>query len=124
MIRTLLIASAFLAASGSVFAQDGYGRVVSVEPYVSVAFGSSRHDGFRVVYESGGRHYWTHMPSYPDYVIAVPPPHRVHYIDHYTPQYKRHYKHHDKHWRDDRRDWDDRHDGWRGHREHRRHDDD
>lgn len=114
MFRKLLIATALVAASGSAFAHGGpgYGRVVSVEPHISFSFGTGRHDGFRVVYESGGRHYWTHSAYRPNHVIVVPPPHRVHVIHHYAP----HYKHHNKHWRDDdRRGWDDR-------RHDRRHD--
>lgn len=120
MFRKLLIAAALVAASASATAHDryGYGRVVSVEPYVSIAFGTGRHDGFRVVYESGGRHYWTHTPYYPGRVIVVPPPHRVHVIHHYRP-YPKH--HHHRHWRDDRRGsderrgWDDRrHEHWHG----------
>lgn len=118
MFRKLLIATALLAASGSVFAHGsyGHGRVVSVEPYISFAFGSGRHDGFRVVYESGGRHYWTHNAYHPGHVIVVPPPHRVHHIHHYAPKVKHHYKHHRKHWRDDdHRGRDDRrHDHRRG----------
>ena len=114
MLRKLLIATALVAASGSAFAHDGpgYGRVVSVEPYVSFTFGTGRHDGFRVVYESGGRHYWTHSTYYPGPVIVVPPPHQVHYIHHYVPKVK-HHKHHRKHWRDDD---DDDHDDWNDHR--------
>lgn len=118
MFRKLLIATALVAASGSVFAHGGagYGRVVSVEPHISFSFGSGRHDGFRVVYESGGRHYWTHSAYYPGHVIVMPPTHRVQVIHHYVPQVKHHYKHPNKHWRDDdRRGWDDR-------RHDRRHD--
>lgn len=118
MFRKLLIATALIAASGSAFAYGGhgYGRVVSVEPHISFSFGTGRHDGFRVVYESGGRHYWTHSTYHPGHVIVMPPPHRVHYIHHYVPQVKHHHKHHNKHWRgDDRRGWDDR-------RHDRRHD--
>ncbi|MFN3544136.1 MAG: hypothetical protein ACK4UX_04715 [Thiobacillus sp.] len=123
MFRKFLIATALIAASGGALAHGGpsYGRVVSVEPYVSIAFGTGRHDGFRVVYESGGRHYWTHSAYYPGNVIVVPPPHQVHYIHHYVPHSKPHPKHHHRHWRgDDRRGWDDR-GGWDDPRhEHRR----
>lgn len=116
MFRKLLIATALVAASGSAFAHGGpnYGRVVSVEPYVSVAFGTGRHDGFRVVYESGGRDYWTHSAYYPREVIVVPPPRRVHVVHYYVP----HVKHHrNKHWRDDdRRGWDGRRDRRHDHR--------
>jgi hypothetical protein len=120
MLRKLLIATALVAASGGAFAHGGYGRVVSVEPYISFAFGTGRHDGFRVVYESGGRHYWTHSPYYPGQVIVVPPPHQVHYIHHYVPKVKHHYKHHRKHWRDDE---DDGHGDWNGRHHGSRHGD-
>lgn len=106
MFRKCLIATALVVASGSAFAYDdhGYGRVVSVEPHVSFSFGSGRHDGFRVVYESGDRHYWTYSPYHPGPVIVVPPPHRVHHIHHYVPKHKHHHKHHPRHWRDDDHD--------------------
>jgi hypothetical protein len=109
MLRTLLIAAALLTASGTVFAHDGYGRVVSVEPHVVISFGTPYPDGFRVLYESGGARYWTHTATYPDRVIALPPPYRV----------ERHYR---RDWDD--RGWDRRHDDWRDRRHERRHHDD
>lgn len=113
MLRTLLIATTLLAASGSAFAHggSGYGRVVTVEPHFSISFGSRHHDGFRVLYESGGSRYWTHTPYHPGHVIVLPPPHRVTHVHHY---------------RDPGRGWDkrrdDRHDGWRDDRRGHRHD--
>lgn len=118
MLRTLLTATALLAASGTALAHNdyAYGRVITVEPRVSVSFGTGYHDGFRVLYESGGTRYWTHTPRHPGHVIVLPPPHRVTHVQHY-----RDYGYRDggRGW-DDRRDWDDRHDGWRDdRREHR-----
>ena len=127
MLRTLLIATALLAASGTAIARDDYGHgpVVSVEPNFTVSFGTRHHDGFRVLYESGGARYWTHSPYHPGQVIVLPPPQRVTHVRHY-----RDYGHRDygRGW-DDRRGWKDRHDGWRDdrrehrsdRREHRRH---
>lgn len=111
MLRTLLLATALLSTSGTALAHNdhGYGRVVSVEPQFSIAFGSRHHDGFRVLYESGGTRYWTYTPHHPGPVIVLPPPHyRVQPV----------YYHHDY-----GRGWDDRRDDWgdHGRRGHRRH---
>ncbi|PKO70531.1 MAG: hypothetical protein CVU23_06425 [Betaproteobacteria bacterium HGW-Betaproteobacteria-17] len=123
MLRTLLIASTLLAASGTAMARGdyGHGRVVSVEPNFVISFGTRHHDGFRVLVESGGARYWTHSPYHPGQVIALPPPHRVTYVQPY--------RGHERGW--DKR-WDNRRDGWRDdrrghrsdhrdHRDHRRH---
>ena len=127
MLRTLLIATALVAASGTAIARDdyGHGRVVSVEPNFTISFGTRHHDGFRVLYESGGARYWTHSPHHPGHVIVLPPPHRVTHVRHYRDYGYRDYGHG---W-DDRRDWKDRHDGRRDdrrehhsdRRDHRRH---
>jgi hypothetical protein len=127
MLRTLLIATALLAASGTAIARDdyGHGRVVSVEPNITISFGTPHHDGFRVLYESGGSRYWTHSPYHPGHVIVLPPPHRVTHVRHYRDYGYRDYE---RGW-DDRRDWKDRHDGRRDdrrehhsdRRDHRRH---
>jgi hypothetical protein len=116
MLRTLLIATALLAASGTAIARSdyGHGRVVSVEPHFVISFGTRHHDGFRVLYESGGARYWMHTPYRPGPVIVLPPPHRVTYVPHYR----------DYGYRDYGRGWDDRRDnrrdGWRDdRREHR-----
>ena len=55
MLRKLLIATTLLTASGAALAHGsyGYGGVASFEP-LSVSFGTGYHDGFRVLYESGG----------------------------------------------------------------------
>jgi hypothetical protein len=104
MIRNLLLAAALVGASGAALAHyDGYGRVIAVEPRLSISFGTGYYDGFRVLYESGGQRYWTYAPRHPGHVIVLPPAHRVHPIHD-------HRRHHD--W-DGRRGWDDRR-GWDG----------
>ncbi|HQS81802.1 MAG TPA: hypothetical protein PKV42_04995 [Thiobacillus sp.] len=116
MLRTLLIATALVAASGTAIARDdyGHGRVVSVEPNFTISFGTRHHDGFRVLYESGGARYWTHSPYHPGHVIVLPPPHRVTHVRHYRDYGYRDYGYRDYgHGWDDRRDWKDRHDGRR-----------
>lgn len=114
MLRKLILAAGMLAASGAAFAYDGHGRhhgrVISVEPSVSISFGNPYHDGFRVQYESGGRHYWTHSPYHPGPVIVVPS-HQVRHVYHHR-GWDKHHRGWDKdRWdRHDRRDWrDDRH---------------
>jgi hypothetical protein len=124
MLRTFLLATAMLAASGTALAHgdNGYGRVVSVEPHFVISFGTRQPDGFRVLYESGGNRYWTHTSYYPGPSIVLPTVYRA------QPVYYS---------RDHRRDWDERgwghrrddRDGWRGvrrqhRREYRHHDDD
>ncbi len=127
MLRTLLIATALLVASGTALARDGrhdYGRVISVEPSFNISFGTRHYDGFRVQYESGGRHYWTHTPYHPGHRVVLPSRHYTHsaygYQDRDGYEQNRHYA---KGYREDRHDnrHDDRHDR-RGHRESRRHD--
>lgn len=119
MLRTLLITTALLTASGAALAHSdaGYGRVVAVEPHVSISFGTGYYDGFRVLYESGGSHYWTYTPRYPGDVIMLPPPHRVRHVHRY--------RDYGRGW-DNRGGWGDRQDGGRDDRrehgrEHRRH---
>lgn len=110
MLRKSLIAVALLAASTGAMAGGDYvyGRVVSVEPHFSISFGSGSRDGYRIMYEVGGHHYWTHSHRRPGHVIWVPRPvaHPIHHHKH---------KHHHRHGCDDRRHdgWDDREDGWR-----------
>ncbi|MHB1215428.1 MAG: hypothetical protein ACYCY9_10605 [Thiobacillus sp.] len=115
MLRTLLIATALLAASGTALAHgdDGRGRVISVEPHFVISFGTRHPDGFRVLYESGGARYWTHTQSRPGRVIVLPPPYRV--------MHEQHYRNNGRGW-DSRRGWDDDHGrrGWDGRREHYR----
>lgn len=119
MIRKLLITAAFVTAgaSGAALAHggSGYGRVIAVEPRVSVSFGTGYYDGFRVLFDSGGQRYWTHTPHRPGPMIVLPPAYRMHPVHPHTVRH-----HHD--W-DERRGWrgDDRHD--RRHDRHDRHDD-
>lgn len=115
MLRTLLLATALLTASGTALAHGdyGYGRVVSVEPQFALSFGTRHHDGFRVLYESGGTRYWTHTPYHPGHVIVLPQHH--HRVTHVH-----HYRDYGRGW-DDRHDWrDDRREHRRGHRHHGR----
>lgn len=51
MLRTLLLATALVASSGTALAHSdyGYGRAVSVEPHFSISFGTRHHDGPRPV---------------------------------------------------------------------------
>lgn len=120
MLRTLLIATALLTTSGAALASGGYGhgRVISVEPHFSISFGTRHHDGFRIMYESGGHHYWTHSYHRPGHHIVLPPRHRVYYGH---PGHHYGWKGHDKHyWKGHRDDWhDDRRDRRRDHRDHR-----
>ncbi len=118
MLRTLLIAAALLSASGAAMAHSGnYGRVISVEPHFSISFGTRHHDGFRVLYESGGDHYWAYTPYRPRHTIVLPPRHQVHHVYHYRDYGRGGDKRHkgDRY----RNDWDD--DSRDKHRDHRRH---
>lgn len=109
MLRKSLIAIALLGASTAAMASDDriYARVVTVEPQFVFSFGSRHHDGFRVRYEVGGQHYWTHSHHHPGQVIWVAPPPRY-YGHHPRHHYKRHYKHHPRYGHGYRHDgWDD-----------------
>ena len=114
MIRTLLIAATLLTASGAALAHNdiAYGRVIEVEPRVSFSFGTGYHDGFRVLYESGGQRYWTYAPRHPGHVIMLPPGHRMHHV---------HHQRHRDRW-EKRSDWDDHRDDRRDWRDDRRYD--
>lgn len=96
MLRKPLIATVLLAASGSVMAHGDYvyGRVVAVEPNFYISFGSGGYYGYRILYESGGRRYWTHSHRHPGHVILVPQPvvYRIHHHEHHH----RHGRHHDR----------------------------
>ncbi len=108
MLRKSLIAVALLAASSGAMADDDYvyGRVVTVEPSFSISFGSgSHHDGYRVMYEVGGRHYWTHSHDHPGEVIWVQRP-PGHYVHHHKHHYKGHHGHGKRH-HGRGHDWDD-----------------
>ena len=116
MFRNSLIAVALLAASTGVLADyddDGhvYGRVVTVEPNFVISFSGGRYpDGFRVLYEVGGRQYWTRSHYRPEHVIWVPRPvgyygYPVRYYDH-DGWRRGHWKRHDRD--DDHGDYDRR----------------
>ncbi len=118
MLPKLLLAAALLASSATVLAHDDrYGRVVTVEPHFSISFGTRHHDGFRVLYESGGSRYWTHTHHHPGRVIVLP--------EHRHVEHVHHYREHDRGW-DERRYWHDRDDhhhrhGKPRHHKHHRH---
>lgn len=112
MIRKLLIAATFASVglSGAAFAHGhhGHGRVIEVQPRVSIAVGSGYYDGFRVLFESGGQRYWTHTAYRPGPVIVLPPRHRWYPAHSYTARSghgwkdthardTRHERHHDRH---------------------------
>lgn len=114
MLRKSLFAVALLAASAGAMAHDDYvyGRVVTVEPHFSISFGSGGyHDGFRILYDVGGRHYWTHSRHHPGHTIWVPRP-ASHHVHHHKHRHERHYRYE----RDGR--WDDRRGDHRGNRGH------
>lgn len=112
MFRILLLTGALLTASGTVLAHGTpvYGRVIQVEPRLSVSFGTGRYDGFRVRYESGGNRYWTHTTYRPGPTILVPQ---------YVPvtHVPRYHSDHGRGW-NDRRSW---HDGRGEHPSRHRH---
>lgn len=108
MLRKSLIAIALLGASATAMASDDriYARVVTVEPQFVFSFGSRHHDGFRVMYEIGGHHYWTHSHHHPGRVIWVESPPRYYGHPpghHYKHHYKRHHRGHGR----GHDDWDD-----------------
>ncbi len=118
MLRTLLLTGALLTASGTALAHGGapvYGRVIQVQPSVSVSFGTGRYDGFRVLYERGGNRYWTHAMYRPGPTILVPQYVPVTYAPRYAPD-------HGRGWNDHRGRHDDRRDHpSRGHPSRDRH---
>lgn len=127
MLGKTLIASCLLVASSAALAGHDYvsGRVIRVEPSLSLSFSSgNHHNGFRVLYESGGRHYWTHSDYYPRDVIYVPRPvyvEPVYYGDRGRHHRRGHHRHHDWHPHHRHHDWHGHHrygDGWRHHRGH------
>lgn len=81
MLRTFLIATALLTASGTALARDSYhyGHVVAPQPHLSVTLSSGHHDSYPVVYGSGSRHYTAPRSYYPSHYVAVPPHHGGHY---------------------------------------------
>lgn len=112
MLRKTLTAAALLIASTSALANDGYvyGRVITVEPSFSISFGGGRHnDGYRVLYETGGEHYWTHSHIRPREVIYVPRPVYVQPVNYSSYSHGDDWRHHGGHGRKDHRS------GWRDH---------
>ncbi len=126
MLRKALLAAGLLAVSTGALADRVYARVVTVEPNIVISYsGGGRHDGFRVLYEFGGRNYWTVSPVYPGPYVWVPGP--VYAEPAYYGPPRSYWGYNDG-WRWDRREWD-RHDwdrrGWGrrdGGRDHDDHD--
>lgn len=121
--RTFFAGLLTLASTSTALAHGGYyddyvdARVIRVEPHVSFSYGNwGGDDAFRILYEWGGNHYWTHGPRHPGGWIRVRPPRIVHHY-HTAPHY--YYWHDRRHdWRHEHRhDWrhEGRHDGHRGH---------
>lgn len=117
--RTLFAGLLALASTAPALASGGYyddyvdARVIRVEPHLSFSYSNwGGDDAFRILYEWGGNHYWTHGPRHPGRVIRVRPPRVVH---HYYQPYYRYERHHE--YRHDRRH-DDLHDGHRGRGRH------
>ncbi len=112
-IALLALSAAFSAPSWADWDHDrGYGRVIRVEPAVSIGF----HDGrnhFQILYEFGGERYWIYADAYPGPWIAVP-----------APRYVYPYRWDNRYYAPHR--WDlgrHRHDGWgEGHWRHGDHD--
>lgn len=115
MLSKTLLAAGLLIASGSAMANDGYvyGRVITVEPRITINLGGARHyEGFRVLYETDGERYWTHSHTRPRNVIYVPRPvnvQPVYYSNHARRNEGGHYGWHNR---------DDHRSEWRGHDRH------
>jgi hypothetical protein len=86
-----------------------YGRVIRVEPAVSIGFHGGRNH-FQILYEFGGDRYWTYSDYRPGPWVAVPPPRYAYRWDDRRPwwraQERREHDHHHGDWNDDHRgDW-------------------
>ena len=118
-IALLILSAAFSAPSWANW-DAGYGRVIRVEPAVSIGFNEGRNH-FQILYEFGGERYWTYADYYPGPWIAVPAPRYVYPYSwenrYYAPYYwgPHHHRDHDR-WDGDHRhhgDWDGDHRGRR-----------
>lgn len=114
----LMLSAAFSAPAWADWDFDrGYGRVIRVEPAVSVGFRDGRNH-FQILYEFGGERYWTYADTYPGPWIAIPEPRYVYTVP--APRYVYRYRwdnyYYPNHWGDGHR-----HDRWD--RDHRHHDD-
>jgi hypothetical protein len=111
-LALVMLGAAFSAPSRADWNQ---GRVIRVEPVVSVGF----NDGparFQIMYEFGGQRYWTYSDYRPGAWIALPPPR---YVYPYRWGEHHHYRWGGNH--DRRGGWDDGHRGdghFRGHDRH------
>lgn len=126
LMKTALLTAALLAASQSAIAHGGghRGRVIDFEPSLSIAVGSLYRDGFRIVYDLGGRQHLAPVEYAPAPYVVVPPVRQVVHVIHDD---RRHGGHRQgRHWRDEWRN-DSRDRGHRGqwrskHRWEERHD--
>ncbi len=123
MLRTVLLASILLTGSGTALAHGdyGYGRVVTVEPHFVISFGTRHHDGFSVLYESGGHRYSAYTPYHPGRTIVLPAHHRIQYGHAYRDSRDGRNYRRDRNVRHENRH-EARHDARRHYRDHRRHD--
>ncbi len=76
MLRTLMIGSVLLAATGTALADNAYvyGGVTAVDPGFAISFGTGPYGGVNMMYSSGGIPYWGAVPYPPPPVVVVPPP--------------------------------------------------
>lgn len=99
---SLLILGAALGAPILAQADIGYGRVIRVEPSMSVTYSDGR-SLFDIQYERGGERYWIQSDTYPGpwVKIPVPPSHAYYYnaVPGYDREEHHWWRHHD---RDDR----------------------
>jgi hypothetical protein len=110
LMRTALLTAALLAASQSAIAHGGgghRGRVIDFEPSLSIAVGSLYRDGFRIVYDLGGRRHYAPVEYAPAPYVVVPPVRQVVHVIHDDRRHAR------RHWRDEWRE-ESRHHGHRG----------
>jgi hypothetical protein len=103
-LALLILGAAFSAPSWADW-DHHQGRVIRVEPVVSIGY-SNGPARFQILYELGGQRYWTYADYRPGAWIAVPPPR---YVYPYRWEARRHYRwnergHDHDGWRDDRRD--------------------
>lgn len=116
----LMMLGAAFSAPGWADWGDGpyYGRVIRVEPAISIGFQDAR-SRFQIQYEFGGARYWTYSDYRPGPWIAVPSPRVVyryrdddhgpygwHEREHNRWEHGRWEHHHRDRWNDGRRgDW-------------------
>lgn len=92
MLQKIMIAFSLMAASAGALAHGGYvyPSAVTVAPNISISYGSGSYNGYRILYESGSRHYWSYTNYPPSQVIWVPGPpmHHGHHHKHHKSCHK------------------------------------